>query len=453
MSVPIALFSVLGYEINPAFFLAPLVAVAFLFAFPNRYVIAFTAAAVGGAVSVLVANYADPQNVVKSALGLLLMLIAPSFFFLGRWIGAKRCNLERLCFWLALFSVVFLLPVTIRLLFNGEPVRAYIGVGYAVLNAQWFGLPVFASFGVLSLAYLICLQMFILAGAMTRVNRMSFKAIFFIGLSAAVFLVMGSDSRFAQMCIAWLAITAVGYWIFRRESLNTALVLLAIAIGVGGTLARISTVDLRLYQTATTIISNIGTEQVSKAEAIDRKIEQKIEETVGPQANASSLPPSELAVIKKEAIVEVEKEHTVADITTGRGRLFSAGLEELSASPIIGNGFNGYGRFSPNGADQILSANTSTHVYYLTIFWKGGLIFGLPLLAFLLMAARDGFNNRAWATGVGFYITSMVALAFGPMALTWDILYVPSAGALAWLLFGVLAGGHHDAGRHQELAV
>jgi hypothetical protein len=31
-------------------------------------------------------------------------------------------------------------------------------------------------------------------------------------------------------------------------------------------------------------------------------------------------------------------------------------------------------------------------------------------------------------------------MAFGPMAMAWDILIVPSAGALAFFLFGLLGG-------------
>ncbi|MGE7369842.1 hypothetical protein ACQKKX_12385 [Neorhizobium sp. NPDC001467] len=392
LSLPLVVFSVLEYEINPAFVLAPLVAFALFSELPNRYSMAFCAAGLGGVTSVLVAHYIDPSNVVRSFFGLTLALIAPSFLFLGRWMRHRGLRVRDLCFWFALFSAVFVVPVVVRLLLNGEPVRAYIGwQGFAVLNAYWFGLPVFASFGVLSLAYLFCLQMFILAAALYRRNATWITLLVFAGLTGSVFMVMGSDSRFAQLCILWLAATAAAAAFFRGQALRSLLVLLAIAIGVGGTLMRVPTTELRIYKSASVILQ-------------------------GDEA-----PPEKV------------------DITTGRVDLIKAGLEELIASPVIGNGFSGYGRFSTKERSDFQSANSSTHVYYLTIFWKGGIVFGLPLAALLAMVALDGIRNRPWRTAQGFYLVSAVALAFGPMALTWDILYVPSAGALAWLLLGFVS--------------
>lgn len=399
ISIPIVLLSVFGYDINPAFGLAPLVAYAIVVALPDRLVICFLAAAVGGLISITGAHYVLPEDPMRSTLGLTLMLLSPSFLFLGRWMSMRGEATERLVFWLSVGSAVFLIPVVARLLIEGEPVRGAIGwQGFAVLNAEWLTLPVFATFGVISLAYLIVLQMIILAGSLFLNVSKPMKVVFFVALVCAGFMVLGSESRAAQLCVLWLATTAVIAALkFRDHRPAVALVLLAISISLAATFSRVPADETRLARSAATVL-----DMASGAERNERDAEME-------------------------------------DLSTGRLELITVGISEVKASPWIGNGFSSYARYADEEASGHLAHNSSTHVYYLTVLWKGGLVFALPLLVFFGIGAWQAFKMRPWKTPAGFFITSAILLAFGPMALTWDILYVPSAGALAWLLLGVIS--------------
>lgn len=390
----------MGYDINPAFALAPVVAWAFVAILPDRLTIAFSLAAIGGLISISVAHFVSPtDDPIRPILGLILFLIAPSFLFLGRWLTLRGATIERLVFWLAVFATVFLVPVVARLIIGNEPVRATIGwPGYAVLNAEWLTLPVFATFGVISLAYLIALQMVLLAGAMFLKVSIWTKAGFFVGLTCASFMVLGSESRAAQLCVLWLAVTTgLAFLRFKTHRLTAGLIVLAIAISVGSTLWRVPANEMRLVRSAETVF-----DRITRPREGDRD---------GPR---------------------------IEDLSTGRVVLITEGFKETAASPWIGNGFSSYGRYSDDNVEGHLAHNSSTHIFYLTALWKGGLVFALPFFAFLAIAAWRAIGASPWTTPEGFFLSSAILLAFGPMALSWDILYVPSAGALAWLLLGAM---------------
>lgn len=398
LSVPLALFSVMGYDINPSFALAPLVAWAFATAIPDKLTVAFGLAATGGLVSVVAAHLIVPSgDPIRSLFGLVLFLIAPSFLFLGRWLAQQGVTIERLILWFAVFATVFLVPVVARLFIQDQPVRGAIGwQGFAVLNAEWLTLPVFSTFGVISLAYLIALQMILLAGALFIDIPKWLKVTFSVGLFCAAFMVLGSESRAAQLCAIWLAATAgIACFKFRSHRRAALLVVLAVVVSAGATLWRVPANEMRIVQSAETVFSRM----TSSSSGASRNTEME-------------------------------------DLSTGRVVLVTEGVREVLASPWIGNGFSSYGRYSASEAEGHLADNSSTHVFYLTALWKGGVVFALPLFAFLAIAARRALRARPWKTPAGFFITSAILLAFGPMAITWDVLYVPSAGALAWFLLG-----------------
>ncbi|ROM89131.1 hypothetical protein BK658_28590 [Pseudomonas brassicacearum] len=146
---------------------------------------------------------------------------------------------------------------------------------------------------------------------------------------------------------------------------------------------------------------------------------------------------------------EVASDDTVQRFTrkadafaTGRVELAVEGFKEVLKSPFIGNGFSGYGRYSVGDNSRSLVENTSTHIYYLTLLWKGGLIFFVPFIAMLVINFKEAWSARPRTDGSPeyFFAWGAVFMAFGPMALAWDILIVPSAGALAFFLFGMLSG-------------
>jgi hypothetical protein len=80
-----------------------------------------------------------------------------------------------------------------------------------------------------------------------------------------------------------------------------------------------------------------------------------------------------------------------------RESLLRDSLTEVSLSPVFGTGFASFGRIDPDvGARAVKATNRTTHVYYLTILWKGGVIFFVPYMA-LMVALWVPAVRRLWA--------------------------------------------------------
>ncbi|MCP2228856.1 MULTISPECIES: O-antigen ligase [unclassified Pseudomonas] len=415
MSLPIVMFSLMGYDINPAFLLAPIIGVAFLMTF-GRTALAYIATMVFGLISIFAANKISPDgDVVKHIFSLVLIMFAPSFLFLGKYVS-KTHEIGKVFYWLSLFSALFLIVVTTRILYLEQDVRIYIGTqGLAAMNAEFFGLPVFATFGVLSLAHLVCLQAVILCG--TLIGGKASKPVsvlLWVALFCASFLIIGSDSRSAQILLVWI-LGAVVVYAFRNADARRAcvVVILTILMAFAVTYAR-GMNESRMLSSIEAIRTDSGNDVLAGYEPLG-----------SPQGQ----------------IVDKKWEKQADQFATGRVELAIAGFNEVKASPIIGSGFAGYGRYSTEGLSKALEANTSTHVYYLTLLWKGGLIFFIPIVVMLLLnlKAAIAVTKTTARSAERFFAWAAVLMAFGPMAMAWDILIVPSAGALAFFLFGLLA--------------
>jgi hypothetical protein len=444
LSIPVILFSVMGYDINPAFLLAPLIAWAMVQQ-RDRIVALFGIAAVLGTLSILVANHIAPdQEMVRHFLSLILILLAPSFVFLGRFLS-KYKHITDFNFWLSAFSSLFILAIALRVVLLGQEVRIYVGPeGLANMNAEFFGLPVFAAFGVLSLADLICIQATILCGSiLSRSTPNIPRWIFIISLFFACFLVIGSNSRSAQMLIAWTLISVVLAF-FKTDSSRRYVVLTLIAIVAGGcfTFARGMTENRML--TSLQGVSQIPVEATPTHPTSQPENSQPAphltDHSNAPPAISNTIQtPPETANEQPEEIVKIAK---AADaFATGRVELAIQGIKDVRHSPFIGNGFSNYSKYSSEGLNSIIAANSSTHIYYLTLIWKGGLIFFIPFMLMLGLLFNNAWRNSkaTLRTPDTWFTWSAVLMTFGPMAFAWDILIVPSAGALAFCLLGVLS--------------
>jgi len=153
----------------------------------------------------------------RYVLSLLLIMTPPLYFFLGRYL-AFHSGFERLLLMLAAVSTVFLSLLVIQVIATGAQVRWYIGAeGFTVLNLDFLGLPIYGSFGVLSLASLFVLQMFTAGGAFIASTHRWQQVRFLIGFGAAVFLVVGSNARGAQLVLPYLLVVlGAALWFGRR---------------------------------------------------------------------------------------------------------------------------------------------------------------------------------------------------------------------------------------------
>lgn len=403
LCIPIVLFSIMNYEINPAFALSGLLVIALVKKYDK---ISFTYLLTGvcGIISILVANSINPDgDLLRHFLSFTLIMFAPSFLFLGRYV-ANKTELEEIWSWLSLFSSLFVIVLASRILILNEAVKIYQGPeSFSVMNTQFFGIPVFGSFGILSLAYLICIQALIISGSLLKTDtKITFRWFYITALFCATFLIFGSESRGAQLLIGWIVLTLCIYSL--RNPMTWKWSVLAIL-----------TIIFAGYMT------------YSRGMTENRTLETLKD--------------------VKMLLNESEKNQTTQDfsiqsdkISSGRVELAKVGIEEVLNSPLIGNGFSGYGRYSNKEKSFTLNANSSCHIYYLTLLWKGGLLFFLPFMAMLLMNFKNilKYPSSKTTNMEKFFAMSCFLMAFGPMTLTWDILIVPSAGALAFFIFGML---------------
>ena len=462
LSTPVIIFSVFGYDINPAFFLAPVIGLAFIMS-PGYVGGFYVAAFLCGILSILAADRLSPDGeMTKHFLSLTLIMFAPSFLFLGRAIS-RGFSVRLVIRWLAVFSSIFTVVVAGRILFLDEGVRVYVGpLGLASMNAEFLGVPVFASFGVLSLAHLFCLQAMMICGALVGEKSKQHVVLFGVGLFSAAFLIMGSDSRSAQILFAWIGFTIVIYPLLTRERVVRSLVALIIVV-MGAVFSYSRMTESRMAETIAAMAEPTSPEGYegdgpdSTANSYAKKSDEKeskdtLSHSTKTYRGADIMSGGANAHSRGSSAVTAEEVVQKADaFATGRVELAINGVREVLASPFVGNGFSSYGRYDSNGeTSEMLKMNTSTHIYYLTLVWKGGLLFAIPCLGMMLFAVRNGWVARRTTdrSCARFYTWSAVLMAFGPMACAWDILIVPSAGAVAFFLLGVLSasGGsnHHS---------
>lgn len=424
ITVPVLLGSVSGIEFNLAHLLLPVAVFAILSSVPDRLAVAFIASGVCGLLSIAVAHHYSAGNLIGNFAELILFtMAAPALLFVGRELPIKPVT-----FWGAVFSAVFLLLATLPLLLTGEPVRAMYLLdtpgrqpGSEFINIHLLGLPVFATYGVNSIAPLFCIQAALLCGGIASTKGW-LRVLFALGLACAVFLVVGSNSRSAQGTMVLLAIASLMYCVWRRERAAALLMGLAAASALFVSATREVTQDM----------DGIGNQSASESRLM--KSANRVFNVFGskPRQNKPKL---------------TAREENLNEIATGRVDLWLAVASEVSDSPIVGNGFSGFGRF--NSPEIETGENTTAHNYYLNLLWKGGILFLVPFAAFAVMAVRRAWDDRERSPQYFFAATAVVLTALLP-SLFWDILIIPSAGALAWFLLGSLGanrGLQPDDGR------
>lgn len=313
-----------------------------------------------------------------------------------------------------------------RLFLYGEDFRAFsIDGNFIILNAVYLGLPVFGTFGGNSLANLLALQTIVIAAALFVPEPHRSTPVLWAGLFFASYLTLASGSRASQIAPFLLVFACVFHLVwFRRKDAGKAIAVVMVVLLSGATAAVFEKAQQRTFDMFGV---DIALPEIEKTALVERKVGASDDRSRGiahRDAWADSPPPASFAE---------------GDASNGRMLLWMTAAEELRQSPIFGTGFSGYGRFAADEVrDRTLVDNTSAHNFYITVPWKGGLLFAVPFFAFMALAAWCVLRNRPWQSSTAvFAFTGLVAL-FGPMALFWDIPGVPSAGALGWFILGAM---------------
>lgn len=409
LSIPITLGEFLHYDLCITFLLAPLIALA-IFQQPTVERNLYIACLVGGVISCLVGAYHDPEHsLLRSFLSLTLVLYAMSFLFLGSYAGQRQLDRRAIMRLLSACCSVFGIMLVLRVLWLNEPVQIEPD-GYSRLNAWFLGLPVFGSYGVLSLAHLWCMQALlccvVIFGVGEKLNERLFSC---LGLASLLFLMASSNSRGAEIAVAFVAIAIGIYLVINPPARKWAgLVLAAYFIFAALYAVHSPPRGSRLVQT---IILLLGQPVQLKEPAASSKTSDS------PTAAMTNM----------------------STITSGRDRLVKAAMQDVIRSPFLGNGFTGYGHSGNYKLEDATLHNSSTHIYYLTLLWKGGLLFVLPWILLIGRSVHKVWQQRSQIFHSEFYFpATAVSLMFLFLTLQWDTLIVPSAGALAYFLLGLL---------------
>jgi hypothetical protein len=424
--VPVILFTFAGFQVSLTLVLAPLAGLSLLVApasLRNLYLVCFAA----GVVAMTLAAILFGTYQLRYALSLLLIMTPPLYFFLG-WYLCDRCvGFHTLVTILGVIATLFVSTLAIEAIVTDTQVRWYVGeLAYTVFNVDFLGLALYGSFGVLSLACLIVLEMFVIGAAFMEAAARWLQGLLAVGFGTAVFLATSCNARGAQLVVVGLIVAFGLAAVFGRRAIRPKVaILLAVTIISAAYASSRMIENLRIVDTV--------------RELFHLPVEPTDFSTIQSKAAAKSKTTSAGPTLQRHPI-------DFESLSTGRESLLSDSLAEVRRSPIFGNGFGSFGRVDPNlGMRSLLSGNRTTHVQYLTILWKGGLIFFVPYMALIIefwrraiRAAQPDWREDAVMIGAG-----LVCL-FTILALSWDILLVPSAGALGFFLLGTMS---HSARR------
>lgn len=396
-SIPIVVTTVFGYEVPLTMLLLPLVYISMIYRSYSIEWYLFITSLCCGLISCLVGELIHESDIFWNPFfSLTLILIPPSFIFLGQQIVHRGYDYKVVIKYLAFFSSVFSIALLARVLLLDEPVRIEIEAGMADvkigsnINASFIGLPVFGSWGVLSLAHLFCIQAFICLGTfLNSKTPLYIRITSGVGLISLICLIVGSDAKSAQLGILWLAIA---YLLFTFRSSAIRLFITICLISVVGVLIESPKYFLGESRLEQLIVNSISGESVS-------------------------------------------------DLSTGRTDIIGSALQDIGGNPMVGVGFGTFNRFKHSATSEFTSSNSSTHIYLLTMLWKGGLLFAIPFLTMLFFVAVKVWkrHKNILITSEGYFALNAILVSFFLLSMTWDILIVPSAGALIFFLFGMLS--------------
>lgn len=391
--IPVVLFRFAGFQVALTLLLAPPAAWCLLRA-PARLRQLYLLCTGAGLLSIgLAAIILGDSLQTRYFLSLALIMTPPLYFFLG-WYLCERYVLNDVLEVLGAVSSIFLLILAVQVVATGAQVRLEFP---SVLNVDFLGLPLYGSYGVLSLGSLIVGQLFVTGAAFIASPHRWTRVLLLAGFGAAAFLIMGSNGRTIHLVLPYvLVILGAAALVGRRPIRRKVVLLLAVATVAVVYSAERMAAPIRIV---TTIRALLGMPDPNpKADRADYE-----------------------------------------GLSSGRDIILRDALMEVRMSPIFGTGFASFGRIHP-GATAVSRRNRTTHVHYLTVLWKGGVIFLVPYIVLLAALWRPAVRaSLAVMKEEVLFLGFGLVFLFTVFAVSWDILLVPSAGALGFFILGAVA--------------
>ena len=395
--VPVRIGAISGVDVSLAFVTFG-VALPFLALLPltwgsRHLLLAFFSSAASLLAGLVISQSVSMRPFVSFAYFWLSFLLFP----VGWWLVRSEENLAILVRRGAAISAAVGVGVTITLLVTASPVRIE-----GTLMGSLVGLPLYARFGVNSLATIYAIHWCLIMVDLLFGQRMSALSVLLrlLGVVCLSYLLIFSLSR--GSVVGCMAFTLCAIVFLLRYRTRLALIVLVSGFAIGG------------YAAAT-----YG-ELISSAWSFK----------LNPRSGGYG---------------------AVDQATSGRYSLYVAALRDLRSRPLVGSAFSGFLTHPGETRELGDEVSSSPHNEYLMVVWKMGLLAGtiyLTLLIRLVLKASSGisFSEPSVSAGMVLMLVSLMTTSF----MVWDALLVPNVGGIFFFFLGGLAAV--SAQRQRNLA-
>lgn len=383
LCIPIVLVKIAGIE-APLSDLTLLFSVPVFFFFSNSLEkILFSICMFLSLISIYVISMFYADYIQLNAIVSFIYFFRPYFiFFLGYYlIKETACFYFQFVLMAKIFAVIAIL-ILLSIILSGKPVRIE-----GELTGSILGFPIFATYGVNSLAvlYVVMFVIIFINLISQKTKQLSTKILFFVSLASLIYLIIGSSSREALLgFLFFLSFYTIDY--FKKNKIKA-----------------LSLITVFLY-----ILTSFYF-----------KYQDIIDNTIGYVVTRS---------------IDHIKDGQWDDFSSGRISLFTIALNDILKSPFFGVGFYGFNLFN-----NIDLGNSSPHNQYITSAWKMGILASAFYFAFLYRVFKKAnplpIDNDIILIGIK-RLSYVFVFVF---CSTWDILMVPNVSMIFMFLLGTAA--------------
>ncbi|KYG64749.1 hypothetical protein AZI86_11115 [Bdellovibrio bacteriovorus] len=302
-------------------------------------------------------------------------------YFLAISVIKDKQTFEQILKWAQL--LIFLFVVVVIFSVHAE----YDGLfrdRMSVLQGDFFNLPLYAAFGVNSLAsfYFLMAAVSILAAAMQF--RSWQGALGLVNLVLLSYLIFNSASREALLAMMVFIFCVMGLFLRRTPK---------VLVGV-------------VFIFGTALVLFFTSDYVGRVWA--HKIDQ---------------------------IVTALERMDLDMLSSGRIGLYKIALQQWSKNILVGTGFHGFQLFIQDIPGIGYPAGLSPHNLYITALWKMGLVGFVPYVCFLYLILKKSFSVDVPA-GYKYVFISLCIAVLLVLNGVWEIFMVANFGTLFFFLLG-----------------
>jgi O-antigen ligase len=254
------------------------------------------------------------------------------------------------------------------------------------LNGSIFGIGLYGSYGVNSLAvyYLLLYFIILFSGYIEISTSIYFKFARIASLWILSYLIFFSLSR--EAILGYVALISWYFFLYKSGPMKKIVIFFIMSIGLLSILSLDSTSDM--WESKTT------------------------------------------------QIVESVQQGDLDRLSSGRIGLYIVALDQLKQNPVFGNGFHGFQLYTDaiEGFDTV--EGLSPHNQYITTIWKMGLLAAIPYFLALIILYRKTKILRGTVRYK--FLCTLLFVVFFILANVWDVFIIPNFSALLFFFWGAV---------------